>query len=117
MAAPKQRRHALYLLAVTSGPLVIVRAPDHFMAGRALVHAIWRALKRDHGLRKADFSSLEGLAGNPDPSPADRADDALDIPKLEAAFAGDPERFRAFDLYAWAAEAGEFQRVRKGTQR
>lgn len=100
-----KRRVSRFLHVIIGGPFVIVQVPEHHVRWTTLRGAILRAMKRDLGLPAARVSAIEGLAGHPDPTPADQVDEARLLPRLELAFAGDPEPFAAFHLYAYDAAA------------
>ncbi len=107
-----KRRHSLYLNPITSGPLIIMRAPDEFVRWVDLRRAILTALRQDFGLRARDVHAIEGLAGYA--YQPDDADSVRFAARVDRGLAGDPEPVAGFHLYAW--EAGAFQRKRAGVE-
>jgi len=108
MPAPKTRRHDLYCLVVCSR-LVIAKMPDRFVKWTVQRAALLRALKLHLDVKVSDVVSIEGQAGLlPNAGRYYLEQDAKDKPKFDAAFSGDPERFTAFNLFAWNDATGEF---------
>ncbi|AFO71542.1 hypothetical protein phiCbK_028 [Caulobacter phage phiCbK] len=99
MPRPAHRRHALYLLVVSCGPLVIMKGPEAFTPWPVLRKAILKTMREAHGLKASEVSAVEGLADPRSEDPQDRNA----VEKFAAAFAGS-DNFPAFHLYAWTGE-------------
>lgn len=100
-----KRRHSLYCTVISAGPLVILRMPSEAVRWRELLPAI-NAVMRGHDTKAKDIHAVEGLADPDTPETVDA------IALLEAAFAGDPERFAAFNLHKWDDESRQFTLAR-----
>lgn len=117
MSTPKRRRHCLYLNPIAEGALTIFRAPDRFIRWYDLRAAILKTLRDRHAVKAANVFAIEGIGGYlPEDGPRYAEEDAATLPKFEAAFAGDPERFAGFHLYAWDEETQGFELARKATK-
>lgn len=104
-----KRRHALYLLVVNTGPLVILQAPAEFLRWDTHRAAILRMMRREHGVKAKDVHAVEGLAGSPDGPGAD--DDREALGKLKDTFSGIRHGFAAFHLYTW--DGTDYQPLRE----
>ena len=111
-----------YLALISPGPLAIIRYPvqrpnatrDGGPPWRAIVKAC-TPIMQAHGYRAKDLWGLDWLACEGWTDPVNYAEDnATTLPKLAAAYAGDPERFAAFTLYEWRGT--EFVLVRDATK-
>jgi hypothetical protein len=102
-----------YITVITSSPLIIVRVPWKRPKRSEFGWAITKVM-RSYGLKQRDVSALDALLAGPAQWNSDywARHDADLLPKLEAAFGGDADKFRAFDLYDW--RGSEFVLVRKG---
>jgi hypothetical protein len=96
-----------YMTVISSGPLVIARVPLPMPRWRDILRAS-TTLMRAHGLRQKDISAFDGMVPI-DPANRDQKDQDL-IARVDAAYAGDVDKFPRFWLYDW--QAGAFQLAR-----
>jgi hypothetical protein len=113
MPTPTRRRTSLYCLVVSTGPLVIVRMPEGFVAWRTVRPAVNEMMRREHGVLAKNIHSIEGLAGDPE-GDGDHGE-SLDV--AGRAFAGDLMTMRRFHLHAWDDATGTFVNIRAGAPR
>ena len=94
-----------YVLVLSPGPLIIFRHPMKARPRRPALRKALSALMKSFGLRERDVSGIECLLPEPDASdwsdPILKARYTSDRMKLEAAYAGDMDRYAAFRLYDW----------------
>lgn len=121
-----------YKTLISPGPLIIVRLPLRGRPGKRRYPMRWRDIAkaagdvmRAHGLRAKDLSAIDHIVSaedwDPDPDDFYAQRDAALIPehrdtaiRVDAAFDGDPERFRKFWLYDW--RDGTFVLVREPSE-
>lgn len=104
-----------YITVITPSPLIIVRVPWRRPKRAEFGKAITKMM-RSYGLKQRDVSALDAMLAGPAEWNSDywTRHDADLLPRLEEAFAGDTDRFRAFDLYDWRED--QFVLVRKGRE-
>lgn len=103
------QRH--YMTVLSPGPLVIVRVPLPMPRWREILRES-TTLMRSHGLRQKDISAFDGMVPI---DPADREQKDRDlIERIDAAYAGDVDKFPRFWLYDW--QDGAFRLARPPTE-
>ncbi len=107
-----QQRH--YMTVISPGPLMIVRVALPMPRWREILRGA-TTLMRSHGLRQKDISAFDGMVPQ---DPADREAKDLDlVARLDAAYAGDRDKFPRFWLYEWSGfKGGHFRLVRPPTE-
>lgn len=105
----RKRKIALFCTVVSSGPLVIVRMPEHHVRWSTVRREIHAMMRREHGIRAKDIHAVEALAGDVDGD----TDGGETAEICRRAFAGDRMTLAAFDLQAWDDGAGGFRRARE----
>lgn len=99
------------MTVISPGPLMIVRVPLPMPRWREILRAA-TTLMQSHGLRQKDISAFDGMV------PIDPVDRILSdrdlIARVDAAYAGDPDKFSRFWLYDW--RGGAFKLARTPTE-
>jgi hypothetical protein len=98
------------MTVISPGPLMFVRVPWPMPRWREILRAS-TTLMQAHGLRQKDISAFDGMVPI-DPTDRDPKDWDL-IARVDAAYAGDPDKFPRFWLYDW--QDGAFRLVRPPT--
>ena len=112
-ARPAPAHH--YLSIINPGPLLIARLPllpknKYPIPWRRVLKAM-TGMMAFYGLKQKDIFAAEGMVPYPDDEWATRQNYVQERTGLEAAFAGDTERYKGFDLWDW--QDGSFKLVRQ----
>lgn len=100
-----------YMTVINPGPLMIVRTPWPMPRWREVMRAM-TGVMRAQGLRQKDVSFLDGMVPA---NPTDREAKDWDlVARLDAAYAGDADKFPRFWLYDW--QDGTFRLARLPTE-